>query len=199
VRNTILRAPRNLEIRRFSAACVRRLDLKRRQRAGAQKGGAVAKFIKLEDDVFVAPQLVEADFAEAAARGFRAVVNNRPDGEAADQLPTRLAEDAARRHGLAYHYLPVANANVTDDEVVEAFEQLMESVPRPALFYCRSGTRCSVLWAQASVARLGVERTLATTTAAGYDLEPLREQLEEREAQALSTPSVEETALLVAG
>ena len=40
----------------------------------------MAKIIQLEPDVAVAPQLVEADFAEIAARGFRSVVNNRPDG-----------------------------------------------------------------------------------------------------------------------
>jgi protein tyrosine phosphatase (PTP) superfamily phosphohydrolase (DUF442 family) len=38
----------------------------------------MAKIIQFEPDVFVGHQLVEADFAELAARGFRSVVNNRP-------------------------------------------------------------------------------------------------------------------------
>jgi sulfide:quinone oxidoreductase len=144
----------------------------------------MAQLIQLEDDVFVAPQLVEDDFAEVATRGFRSVVNNRPDGEAADQLPTEQAESAARRLGLEFHYQPVANLNVTDDDIVDAFAELLDALPRPVLFYCRTGTRCSILWAQSAVARLGVEKTLEIVTAAGYDLEPLREQLEEREGRA---------------
>ena len=144
----------------------------------------MAQIIQLERDVFVAHQLVEADFADVAARGFRAVVNNRPDGEAADQLPNRQAEAAAQRNGLTFRYQPVANMNVTDDDVVEAFSGLLADLPRPILFYCRTGTRCSILWAQAAAARLGVESTLETVAKAGYDLEPLREQLEERHARA---------------
>jgi sulfide:quinone oxidoreductase len=57
----------------------------------------VAKFVKLDPQVSVSPQLVAADFAEAAARGFRSVVNNRPDGEAADQLPNAEAAALAQR------------------------------------------------------------------------------------------------------
>jgi sulfide:quinone oxidoreductase len=144
----------------------------------------MAQLIQLESDVFVAPQLVEADFAEIAARGFRSVVNNRPDGEAADQLPNRQAEAAAQRHGLEFRYQPVANMHVTDDVVVDAFGELLDDLPRPVLFYCRTGTRCSILWAQASAARLGVEHALEVTSRAGYDLEPLREQLIERRESA---------------
>ncbi len=139
----------------------------------------MAKIIQLEDGVFVAPQLIEDDFAEIAARGFRSVVDNRPDGEAEDQLPSAVAEAAARRHGLEFRYQPVANLHVTDDDVVDAFAELLADLPRPILFYCRSGTRCSILWAQASAARVGVEQALEITGAAGYDLEAIRERLEE--------------------
>ena len=54
----------------------------------------MAKLIQLEGGVFVAPQIVESDFAEIAAKGFKTVVNNRPDGEAADQMPDEVAKAA---------------------------------------------------------------------------------------------------------
>jgi sulfide:quinone oxidoreductase len=151
----------------------------------------MATFIQLEEDVFVAPQLTEADFAAVAAAGFRAVVNNRPDGEASDQLPAALAEETAERLGLTFRYQPVANLNVTDDDVVEDFSALLDDLPRPVLLYCRTGTRCSILWAQASAARLGVDATLETVAGAGYDLEAMREDLEDlveqgREASAFA-------------
>jgi uncharacterized protein (TIGR01244 family) len=139
----------------------------------------MAQLIQLETGIFVAAQLVESDFAEVAARGFRSVVNNRPDGEAPDQLPSGRAMAAALRHGLRYRYQPVENFNVTDENVVNAHARLMNDLPGPILFYCRSGTRCTILWAQVASARLGVAKTLAIASKAGYDLEAIREHLTE--------------------
>jgi sulfide:quinone oxidoreductase len=48
-----------------------------------------------------------------------------------------------------------------DDEVVGSFARLMENLPGPVLFYCRTGTRCTILWTQAAAGRLGVDETLA--------------------------------------
>ena len=140
----------------------------------------MVEIIQLEPDIAVAPQLVEADFAEIAARGFRSVVNNRPDGEAPDQLPNARAEAAAHRHGLAFRYQPVMNVEATDDDVVEAFARLMDEMPGPILFYCRSGTRCATLWTQAAAGRLGVEAALAVARNAGYELDFLRDIVAER-------------------
>lgn len=140
----------------------------------------MAKIVQLDPTVSVAPQLVQSDFAEIAARGFRSVVNNRPDGEAADQLPNAEAEALARRNGLEFRYQPVRNVNVTDDDVVAAFGRLIEELPAPILFYCRSGTRCTTLWTQVSAPRLGVDSALQIARQAGYNLEPLRETLEAR-------------------
>jgi sulfide:quinone oxidoreductase len=146
----------------------------------------MAKIIQLETGIFVAPQLVEADFAEVAARGFRSVVNNRPDGEAPDQLPNDQARAAALREGLQYRYQPVENLNVTEEDVVDAHARLMNDLPGPILFYCRSGTRCTILWSQVAVLRLGVVRTLEIAAKAGFDLEVLREHLEERFSQTMT-------------
>jgi sulfide:quinone oxidoreductase len=140
----------------------------------------MVRIIELESDIAVAPQLAAADFAEIAARGFRSVVSNRPDGEAPGQLPSAQAEAAARRHGLAFRYLPVKNGNVTDDDVVDAFARHMDDLPGPTLFYCGSGTRCMILWAQAATPRLGIDAVLAVARNAGCDLDLLRETLAER-------------------
>lgn len=146
----------------------------------------MAQLIQLETDIFVAAQLVEADFAAVAARGFRSVVNNRPDGEAPDQMPNDRAKAAALRQGLQYRYQPVENFDVTDDDVVSAHARLMNDLPGPILFYCRSGTRCTILWAQVAALRLGVAKTLEIASKAGYDLEIIREQLTERSNQTVT-------------
>jgi sulfide:quinone oxidoreductase len=137
----------------------------------------MARIAQLEPDVFVAWQLIESDFADLAARGFRSMVNNRPDGETPDQLPNAQAEAAAQRHGLHFRFQPVDGVTVTDEDVVDAFARSMAELPRPILFYCRTGTRCAMIWTQVSVGRLGVDKVLETTARAGYDLEDLRENL----------------------
>jgi sulfide:quinone oxidoreductase len=115
------------------------------------------------------------------------VVSNRPDGEAPDQLPPGTARAAARLNGLTFSYPPVKNLNVTDDDVVDAFTRLIDELPRPILFYCRSGTRCTELWSQASAGRLGIDAVLAAAARARYDLEFLRETIDERAEMVVGT------------
>jgi sulfide:quinone oxidoreductase len=138
------------------------------------------RITQLEPDVAAAPQLTAADFADVAARGFRSVVDIRPDGEAPDQLPSAEARKTAERHGLTFDYLPVMSLNVTDDEVVDGFARLMDELPGPILFYCGSATRCTTLWTQAAAPRVGVDAALAVARKAGHDLDFLRETIEER-------------------
>jgi sulfide:quinone oxidoreductase len=134
-------------------------------------------FKRLTDDVWVAGQLQEEDFAEAAATGVRTILNNRPDGEAPDQLPHDRAREAAARAGLAYHYLPVANGALTF-ETVERMRAVLRESAAPVLAYCTSGTRSTFLWAFASAAWLPSETIVAAARGAGYDLSGIAPQLD---------------------
>ena len=149
----------------------------------------MVRIVQLEPDIAAAPQLAEADFADIAARGFRSVVNIRPDGEAPDQLPNAQAKNAAQRHGLTFRHLPVMSVNVTDDDVVDGFARLMDELPGPILFYCGSATRCTTLWTQAAAPRIGVDDALSVAREAGHDLDFLREVLEERADWLDATPA----------
>jgi sulfide:quinone oxidoreductase len=151
-----------------------------RPKAAGFEESVLVKVIPLESNIAVAPQLGEADFAEVAALGFRSVVNNRPDGEAPDQLPNAQAKAAAQRSGLEFRHDPVTSLTVTDDDVVDTFARAMENLPKPILFYCRSGTRCATLWVQAAAHRIGIDQALAAARRGGYDLDFLRETLAER-------------------
>jgi uncharacterized protein (TIGR01244 family) len=100
----------------------------------------------LSPDVCVAPQLEPAAMAEAAAAGFRSVINNRPDFEGGPDQPTSAdVEAAARAAGLEYRYLPVNGAYQSPEEIA-AFRQLLDSLPRPILAFCRSGARSTRLF-----------------------------------------------------
>ena len=65
-------------------------------------------------------------------------------------------------------------------DVVAAFARLMDDLPRPVLFYCRTGTRCTILWTQAEVGRRTVDEVLAIARNAGFDFDFLYDTLMER-------------------
>ena len=97
-------------------------------------------------DVYVAPQLTPAAMAEAAAAGFRSVLNNRPDHEHGPGQPTSAEiEAAARAAGLAYRHLPV-DGGYQSPEQIAACAQLLQELPRPLLMFCRSGSRSARLY-----------------------------------------------------
>ncbi|MEO5843785.1 MAG: TIGR01244 family sulfur transferase [Caldimonas sp.] len=104
----------------------------------------------LSSDVAVAPQLGPEAMVEAAAAGFRSVINNRPDFEAGPAQPTSASvEAAARAAGLAYAFLPVAPSAQSADEIAR-FAQLLATLPKPILAFCRSGTRSGRLYSAAT-------------------------------------------------
>ena len=101
-------------------------------------------------DVCVAPQLTPAAMAEAAAAGFKSVVNNRPDFEHGPNQPTSAdIEAAARAAGLEYRHLPVDGGYQSPQEIA-AFAELLRALPRPMLVFCRSGARSARLFQAAS-------------------------------------------------
>jgi uncharacterized protein (TIGR01244 family) len=101
-------------------------------------------------DVCVAPQLTPEAMADAAAAGFRSVVNNRPDFEHGPDQPTNAQiEAAAHAAGLEYRYLPVDGGYQSPAEIA-AFAKLLQELPRPLLAFCRSGARSTRLYMAAT-------------------------------------------------
>jgi sulfide:quinone oxidoreductase len=133
----------------------------------------------LDDRIAVAPQINEADFAEIARKGYRTIINNRPDGEQPGQLTAARAAELAAGQGLAYVYVPV-NAQTMGPAVWEAFDTAMAGNPGPVLAHCRSGTRSTHLWAYAEAGhdRYSLDEIVERAAAAGYDIQGLRPTLE---------------------
>lgn len=101
---------------------------------------------RLSDDLSVAPQLTPQAMAEAAAAGFRSVVNNRPDHEGGPEQPTSDSMAAAAREaGLEYVFQPVSPSVQTPQDIAR-FQQLLQTLPKPILAFCRSGTRSGKLY-----------------------------------------------------
>ena len=107
---------------------------------------------QIDADVCVAPQLTPEAMAEAAARGFKSVVNNRPDFEHDRGQPTNAAiEAAALAAGLAYRFLPVSGAYQSPEQIAQ-MAALLAELPRPLLMFCRSGARSAALYQKAQAA-----------------------------------------------
>ena len=99
----------------------------------------------LDADVCVAPQLPPEAMAWAAQQGFKSVVNNRPDFEGGPDQPTSASiEAAAHAAGLQYVYLPVSGGYQSPEEIAQ-FAQLLATLPKPLLAFCRSGARSTRL------------------------------------------------------
>lgn len=132
--------------------------------------------IALTENLYVAPQISVDTVKEAARLGVSLIINNRPEGESADQTPGESIETAAGAEGMTYAAIPVTHAGFAPwqlDALDKALEELGDG---KALLYCRSGTRSTLLWAL-SRARAGddVETVGHTAAAAGYDVAPIRQ------------------------
>ena len=105
---------------------------------------------RLSDTVCAAPQLDPASMAWAAANGFKSIINNRPDFEHGPDQPTHASiEAAAHAAGLQYAFLPVAG-NYQSPEEIARFAELLDTLPKPILAFCRSGGRVGKLFQAAS-------------------------------------------------
>lgn len=131
-------------------------------------------FQKLTETLSVSPQINVDAVAIAAAQGFALIINNRPEGESDDQTPGEAIAAAAEQAGLGYVAIPVTHAGFSQGQV-SAMAEALAAARGPALAYCRSGTRSTLLWALAQASSGADPQQLTLQAAqAGYDVSPIR-------------------------
>lgn len=128
----------------------------------------------LSNQLSVTSQIAPADVAALAVKGFRSIINNRPDGESDDQPSSAMIAAAAKQAGLEYRYIPVVPGQLQPAQV-QAFAEALADMPSPVLAFCRSGMRSSTLWALQAPGT--ADAIVDTARAAGYDLSGLRQHL----------------------
>jgi uncharacterized protein (TIGR01244 family) len=130
----------------------------------------MADIRQITEDFAVAPQLAPEDMTEVAARGFRLVVNNRPDDEVPGQPSSEQMRQAAEAAGLGYRHIPVRGGPGAAE--VSGVQTALEASEGPVLAFCRSGTRSIVTWSlgQAMSGARPRDELVQLGRAAGYDL-----------------------------
>ena len=128
---------------------------------------------QLDEKTLVGGQIGPDDIAALKQLGVILIVNNRPDGEDANQPTSDEIEAAAKAAGLDYRHVPIARGLGPSD--IEAMREAMHSVGVGKMFaFCRSGNRSTLAWAVArsedGVPREELERL---ANEAGFDLGPV--------------------------
>ncbi|MEX2475586.1 TIGR01244 family sulfur transferase [Marinobacter sp.] len=137
---------------------------------------------KIDDQITVAPQISVDDVAELARLGFKTLVANRPDHEEPGQPGMSDLEAAAKANGLEWVYQPVESGHITDEDV-DRFAPMIQQAEKPVLAFCRSGTRCTVLWALSAARDTPAGDVVSKAGNAGYDLSGLAPRLAQQAAK----------------
>ncbi len=124
---------------------------------------------RITDDYSVAPQITVQDISAIAGSGFRSIMCNRPDGEDAGQAAYDEIARAAKEQGLEVRCVPIVSSGISPQDRKD-FDTALRELPKPLLAYCRSGTRCTMLWTMVQMGRLDGEEILQLTSKAGYDM-----------------------------
>jgi len=104
------------------------------------------EFRQISEDYAVSPQITPEDVAAIKAAGFRSIISNRPDDEQPGQPSAGSIKAAAEAAGLGFRHIPVISGQMTMDDV-EAQAKALDELQGPVFAYCRSGTRCTNLYA----------------------------------------------------
>lgn len=126
--------------------------------------------MKLTDAVTVGSAMSAEDFAEAAADGFKSIINNRADTD--NNLIVTPVEEAALavQHGLEYRHIPMTSGTISVKAAAE-FAKALDELPKPILAHCSGAARSATLWVLSQApSELEVEEILKTVASAGFDL-----------------------------
>jgi uncharacterized protein (TIGR01244 family) len=126
------------------------------------------KIVKLTENVAVSEQVTPENVVAIAAAGYKVLVNNRPDGEEANQPSNADIAAAAQAAGMEYHYMPITAGNFPGPDFGR-IRSLLDDTALPVLAFCRTGTRCTNLWV-ASRDEESREQARVQARRLGYDL-----------------------------
>lgn len=107
----------------------------------------------LTANVSVSGQMSTEKFKTLMQQGFKSVIVNRPDHEAGNLTTANELRHLAENAQISLIYQPVISGQISKTDVKE-FAKYYNSLPKPILLVCKSGSRSTVLFNQAKSAGL---------------------------------------------
>lgn len=98
----------------------------------------------MSDTITISGQITVDDVKALAEQGYKTLVNNRPDGEEADQPTSDAIKAAATEHGIIYAHIPFSSG-MLEMRHVQEFADFFNRTERPLHIFCRSGNRSSII------------------------------------------------------
>ncbi len=131
----------------------------------------------ISDTFAVSPQIAPEDVAAIKAAGFATVVCNRPDAEIPLEVQADAIRAAVEAAGLSFVMNPLSHGSLSMDHV-ETQGRALAASDGPVFAYCASGNRSAILWALSQAGAVPTDDLIAAGGRAGYNLEPVRQQID---------------------
>lgn len=99
----------------------------------------------ISEKLSVSPQPSIETIQSLYGRGFRTLINNRPDDEDSAQPGTQGESQEAKHCKLSYAFIPVTLGTITEADV-RAFQRAVDESEGPVFAHCKTGTRSLSLY-----------------------------------------------------
>ncbi len=110
-------------------------------------------FQKLEETVFVAPQIRTEQISDIIDSGIKTVICHRPDEEIMPEFSQitpyhQNLSEQLKQHDIELIYQPIYNISMPQ---IEELAKILKEKEQPVLMYCASGTRSAIVWGLSQV------------------------------------------------
>lgn len=140
------------------------------------------KLTEITNGVFLTSQLKPSSMRYLRQRNIKAVIDMRPDGEAADQPSSEQIRRMAEVMNMKFFYIPVPHEGIPN-EAVDSLQSALKTVEEPVVLYCRTGRRAARLFALAKASQGGgpnADEILGLARATGFEVEDLAGEIARR-------------------
>ncbi|MHC2068436.1 protein tyrosine phosphatase family protein [Bremerella sp. T1] len=126
--------------------------------------------ISINDNVTVSGQPTADELKQLPQKGFQSVINFRTNGEEDQPISPFEEGQIAQECGLKYHHIPVSMKSMTP-EVVDAFREAYQQMPKPVFAHCKSGKRAGAMVMMHMAVQNGMtgDQTLEKAEAMGFE------------------------------
>ena len=132
---------------------------------------------KLSQSFSISEQITPDDISELYEKGFRSIINFRPDNEQEEQPASMQLEAIAKNYAMEYHHIPVSMGKFSETAQMY-FSKVVSECATPALGFCKTGKRAALVWTAHNYHLLGQDYVRSAVSTAGVSLDEFWETIE---------------------